>query len=171
MTRKKLLSLLLFIYLTFIIYVMFFGFDRPNFVNKNPEFRYSIIPNDIPLWFPTKLSYLWAISIGNLICFVPFGILVPMIFNFGYKKFITYFLIFIFTLEVLQTITRLGSFDTEDIIVNSIGVTIGFISYKIICKQKETPKKIFYGVISIFVLTFLSILFAEIFNKIVDILF
>lgn len=103
MSRKRytLLVTLLIIYTIIIIYFMFFGFGRPQINNTIQEYRFSIIPTRIPLWYPKKLSLLWFFSLGNLLAFVPFGILIPMIFNIRYLKFIFIFLISITTLEIL----------------------------------------------------------------------
>ena len=169
MSRKRytLLVTLLIIYTIIIIYFMFFGFGRPQINNTIQEYRFSIIPTRIPLWYPKKLSLLWFFSLGNLLAFVPFGILIPMIFNIRYLKFIFIFLISITTLEILQMITYLGSFDAEDIIINSIGASIGFFSNKISDTFKLISQKILSTSLLILILTFAMIIFAEIFNKFV----
>lgn len=163
--RKKLLVALLIIYTIAIIYFMFFGFNRPNISNNIQEYRFSIIPTRIPLWYPKKLSFLWIFSLGNLLAFVPFGILIPMIFDIKYHKFIFIFLISILSLEIIQMVTYLGSFDTEDIIINSIGATIGFFSYKISNNFKLVSQKIISTLFFILILSFAMISFAEVFNK------
>lgn len=164
--RKSILVALLIIYTIAIIYFMFFGFGRQHRIETSfTEYRYSITPTSIPLWLPKKLSFLWLFSLGNLIAFVPFGILIPMIFDIKYPKFIFTFLLLILLSEVLQMVTYRGSFDIEDIIVNSIGATIGFISYKVSNKFKSESSKRVSTLISIFVLSFAMIIFAEIFNK------
>ena len=124
LTNKKIKQTLLVIYIIAILYFMFFGFSRPQFSITHQEYRFSIVPTGIPLWFPKHLSFdllkLWIFSLGNLLAFVPFGILIPMIFGTKYLKFIFIFVISIISLEILQMITYLGSFDIEDIIINSI---------------------------------------------------
>lgn len=163
--RRNLLLTLLIIYTIGIIYLMFFGIGRPHLNNNIQEYRYAIIPTGIPLWFPKRLSFLWIFSLGNLLGFVPFGILVPMIFDIKFYRFIFIFVISIFSLEILQMVTYLGSFDTTDIIINSIGATIGFLSYKIGNKFRLVYQKIISTIILIFVFSFIMTIFAEIFNK------
>lgn len=60
-------------------------------------------------------------------------------------------------------IIYLGSFDTEDILINSIGATIGFFSYKISNNFKLVSQRIISTLFLI--LSFTMISFAEIFNK------
>ncbi|MFW2488604.1 VanZ family protein [Clostridium chromiireducens] len=169
LSTKRIKVTLLIVYTITIIYFMFLGFSRAQTSNTLQEYRFSIIPTGIPLWYPKHLSpdilKLWVFSLGNLLAFVPFGILIPMIFSTKYYKFIFIFLISILSLEILQMITYLGSFDIEDIIVNSIGATIGFFSYKIGNKSKLVSKKIISTVILILILSFITIVFADIFNK------
>ncbi|WP_051475754.1 VanZ family protein [Bacillus sp. J37] len=135
--KKMFIYLFLVIYLAMLVYFMFFGFGRPHNIEIR-EYRYSLIPTSIPLWLPKHFTFdillLWIFAIGNLLAFVPFGILVPMVFEKRIKtyfKFIVIFVCFILCLEIVQMVTYLGSFDTTDILVNSMGATIGFISYKV----------------------------------------
>lgn len=163
--RHNLFILLLIIYTICIIYFMFFGFGRPQIVDTVHEYRYSIIPTRIPLWYPRKISLLWLFSLGNLLAFVPFGILIPMIFDTKYPKFIVMFLIAIILLELLQMLTYLGSFDAEDIIVNAIGATIGYISYTFSDRFKRSSYRIMSILLLIVLLTIAMIGIAEVLNS------
>ena len=70
---------------------------------------------------------------GNIALFVPFGFLIPCL----EKKLralwkcaaVSFFVIF--AAEILQLIFKVGSFDVDDIILNLIGVIIGYAVYKI----------------------------------------
>lgn len=57
------------------------------------------------------------------------GIVFPKLLNF--KALIINFLFAIIIIESLQYFTRLGVFDIDDIILNTIGVAIGFWIYRI----------------------------------------
>lgn len=88
LSSKKIKMILMIVYTFAVIYFMFFGFGRPQISNALQEYRFSIIPTGIPLWFPKHLSLvfskLWIFSLGNLLAFVPFGIFIPMIFDIKY---------------------------------------------------------------------------------------
>lgn len=62
-------------------------------------------------------------------------------------------------------VTYLGSFDIEDIIINSIGATIGFLSYKIGNNFKSASQKIIATVALTLIFSFIMTIVAEIFNK------
>lgn len=166
--RKKFILVLLVIYTIFLIYLMFFGFGRLQLSATQRVYRFQMVPTGIPLWFPRNLQFyslkLWVFSLGNLLLFVPFGVLIPMIYNIKYRRFILGFFISITSLEILQMITYLGSFDINDIIINSIGATIGFLSYKIGNKAKSVPRRIIITVLSVIIFTVIMIVLAETFN-------
>ncbi|MEL7609389.1 MAG: VanZ family protein [Bacillota bacterium] len=169
-SSKRIKAALLVIYIVLVVYFMFFGFGRLQLDVTHQAYRFQIVPTGIPLWFPKHLQSdilkLWIFSLGNLLVFVPFGILIPMIFiRIKYLKFLLVFLIAIILLEILQMITYLGSFDINDIIVNSIGATIGFLSYKMGNKAKSVPKKIIGTALLVLAFAFIMIAFAEVFNK------
>ena len=73
---------------------------------------------------------------GNIVIFIPFGILLPM----GYGKMRKFYrtllvgLLYIFFIELIQFVCMLGAFDVDDIILNSLGVFMGFIIYRIVSK-------------------------------------
>ncbi|MDQ0887875.1 glycopeptide antibiotics resistance protein [Paenibacillus sp. V4I9] len=68
---------------------------------------------------------------GNLLMLSPLGVILPVMFEKFRKayKFITFILIFNLSIEIFQIVTTLGSFDIDDIILNSTGalITYGFI--------------------------------------------
>lgn len=170
-SKKRYLSILLSVYLVILLYFMFFGFGRPHLVGIQ-EYRYSLIPLRIPLWIPNHFSIdiikIWIFALGNLLAFVPFGILVPILFKNRFKtyfKFITLFVSFILCLEIVQLLTYLGSFDIEDVIVNTMGATIGFCSYKISERMSTLKKYLVSMGVSIVGLTLLIFFIAWIFNN------
>ncbi len=169
LSSKKILITLLIAHTIIIIYYMFFGFGRAQVGSDLEGYRYSIIPTGIPLWYPKVLSFdtlkRWVFSLGNLLAFVPFGILIPLIFGIKYFKFIFIFLISIFSLEILQMVTYLGSFDIEDIMINVVGASIGFSSYKMGNKSKLLSHRIIYTAFLILIFTIIMILFAELVNS------
>ena len=78
--------------------------------------------------------------VGNIVVFVPFGILLPM----GYEKMrkchrtLLTGVLYILFVELIQFFCMLGAFDMDDIILNSLGVLCGFIVFGIICKVRGT---------------------------------
>lgn len=71
---------------------------------------------------------------GNVLMFVPLGFFVPALWQKMDKIYwhIPAMLGTIVAIELLQLITRLGSCDVDDLILNLVGTTLGFALWKII---------------------------------------
>ncbi len=132
----------LLIYLLILIYWMFFGFSR----TQTAPLSYNIVPFDtIKNYFTYFHHYpfrIWVINIiGNIAVFIPFGILIPL-WNKRYVNpilFLFMFVLGITILELLQISFRRGSFDVDDIILNTIGAFIGFIFIKLSNHKRANP--------------------------------
>lgn len=69
--------------------------------------------------------------VGNVVAFVPFGIFLPVFSARCRKVWFTVFYSFELSLlvELLQLVTKVGSFDVDDLILNTIGGLAGFLIY------------------------------------------
>ena len=70
---------------------------------------------------------------GNLFLFIPAGWLFPRLWE-KMRNFFRFFALcigLIFFVEVIQLFTLLGSFDIDDLILNLLGMTMGFLIYAI----------------------------------------
>ena len=127
---KKLYKILIPFYTLFLLYLMFFGFGRSQYDINIVRF----IPMFSTVGF-VKQTILWKTIIinifGNILIFVPFGflgIVFPKLNQFW--SLILDFLFAIIILESFQYFTRLGVFDIDDVILNTVGVAIGFWIYR-----------------------------------------
>ena len=74
--------------------------------------------------------------VGNLLMFVPFGLLLPDLFG-GFRPFHRFFLKclgLICLVEAIQVVTLVGVMDVDDLILNMAGFSIGYGLYKILTK-------------------------------------
>ncbi|TDY05470.1 UNVERIFIED_CONTAM: glycopeptide antibiotics resistance protein [Lysinibacillus xylanilyticus] len=114
--------------------------DVINTIQSNMERRdqWGLSANLVP--FRTIETYISDLSFsiafmnifGNIIPFIPMGFLIPMAFPSQrniIKTMISCFLL-ILSVEILQLILFLGSFDIDDIILNQLSCFIGFILFK-----------------------------------------
>lgn len=72
--------------------------------------------------------------IGNTFMMFPLGVFLPCFWK-KQKKFGVFVLtcfLSILCVEILQVLTLLGSFDVDDLILNMIGCSIGFLSYHLL---------------------------------------
>ena len=70
---------------------------------------------------------------GNIVVFVPFGILLPYVFEKGRKFWVMLLNAFILVLgiEVFQLFSAFGAFDVDDILLNCLGAVLGYIIFLI----------------------------------------
>lgn len=71
---------------------------------------------------------------GNIFAFSPFGFFLPML-NKSYRKFyiITVLsILFSLIIETVQLLLKVGVFDVDDILMNSIGGILGYLAFRIL---------------------------------------
>jgi glycopeptide antibiotics resistance protein len=125
---RRVIAGLLLIYTAFLSYWMFFGFGR----STQSAYSYNLVPfSTIERFLYSKnIRYHLLINIfGNIAVFIPFGILLPLCFK---KPFIIILLVFlagVLCVETLQLVFRRGTFDVDDIILNTVGFLLGWLCY------------------------------------------
>ena len=98
--------------------------------------------NFIP--FTTIVPYLlghkgWIIAginlAGNIVPFVPVGFLAPFVYRkMTWKKSLALALVSGLFIEGMEVVFRVGTFDIDDVILNALGVMIGYGVFKIFAK-------------------------------------
>lgn len=136
--RQKLGWVLFILYLCFLAYFMFFSesFGR---MEANRGYQYNLAPfKEISRYFRyynTIGPLLFLINIiGNVAAFLPFGFFLPIISRRSKKWYNTVMLGlgFSLTLETLQLIFKVGSFDVDDMLLNTLGAALGYLTYRFI---------------------------------------
>ena len=65
--------------------------------------------------------------IGNIIPFMPIGLLAPFVFrSISWQKALVLGIVTGLTFEVMEVVFRVGIFDVDDVILNASGVTLGY---------------------------------------------
>lgn len=145
--RKKIVFVLFAIYLVFLIKVILFKYPLPMIKTILKDFKLSSLRfriehgNFMP--FKSIFEYLFnskniRISVknllGNIIAFMPFSFLMPLLTNriSKFKAIIISSFILSLSFECIQLLTGLGEFDVDDIILNVLGAVFGYLFYKII---------------------------------------
>lgn len=80
---------------------------------------------------------------GNIVLFVPLGIWIPWLFR-RCRSFLTFtstVVLLLLGVEVIQLITRVGSFDVDDIILNTVGAWIGYAGFKLFLFSPRKTRK------------------------------
>lgn len=68
---------------------------------------------------------------GNVVSFIPFGLFLPLLAHrcrrFGYVTMLSFD--FSLMVELIQLISKVGSFDVDDLLLNTIGGALGYICF------------------------------------------
>lgn len=141
--KKEIISCcLFFVYLGVLFYFLFFAkmFGRDVVLD---DYRYNLtLFHEIRRYIRNVGTIgleIFAINLlGNIVVFMPFGIFVPLLAE--KKRGIIFTTIvtalFSFVIETIQLVTKHGSFDVDDIVLNTLGGMLGFLLYALWNKVK-----------------------------------
>lgn len=137
--KREILMLIFFMFLIGLLsQALFSEFDfiLNNGINLDIN-RINIVPFRVfaqtyrMVFINKDVSYFIINFLGNIIMFIPVGLLVPIIWKIKDRKVIlTGFLISLF-IEITQILLPRGT-DIDDLILNTFGTILGLILYKII---------------------------------------
>lgn len=149
MPKRLVPSILLIIY-SFILVKMMILRDIPvikighmifNFGGPDANGQANFIP------FLTIFSYLFGNKgllivgvnlIGNIVLLIPFGFLLSFVIkNITWKKSLAIAVVICLAIETTQVILHTGIFDIDDVLLNGLGVMIGYWVYKALSKSRK----------------------------------
>lgn len=122
------------LYVLLLIYLLFFGFYRQSVTVQD----YNLIPFKTIRMYITHASkfnsgILFNNLAGNVLAFMPLGFFLPLICKKNYtriKILLTSFTVSLLV-ECIQLYFRIGGFDVDDILLNTIGGLGGFLILKL----------------------------------------
>ena len=124
------------IYLILLIYFLFFAESYGR--GAAEEYRYNLVPfREIQryLLYPHILGTYAVLTnlVGNVAGFLPFGAILPVLKRNMRSFWKVLLLSFEFSavIEVTQLLTRVGSFDVDDIILNTAGGGLGYLIFAV----------------------------------------
>lgn len=136
-SRKRMCAILLFLlYFVILFYFLFFS-EKMGRTFSEREYHYNLIPlheikRFIKYYEVIGIDAVILNIIGNVAAFMPFGFFLP-VFSERCRQFLNtvfYSCELSLLVELIQLITKVGSFDVDDIILNTIGGAAGFWVFK-----------------------------------------
>lgn len=137
-TKRKIriTGLILFIcYLLGLTYFLFFA-ESYGRTGVNREYSYNLVPflEIKRFWLNREVIGNFAVFInlaGNVLAFVPFGFFLPMLNRHTRGLFRMGLFTFEFSLlvETIQLVSKVGSFDVDDLILNTLGGILGYLIF------------------------------------------
>ncbi|WP_426452758.1 VanZ family protein [Paenibacillus sp. S-38] len=121
------------VFVYFLVLVKFLILDRITYSGIGARL-FNVYPfHSIKQYILNRDSYnfnTWAMNLfGNLFMLFPYGVLLPMLFKQMRRafRFLVSLIGFNLFIEVFQYLTMLGSFDVDDMILNSTGAVAGYL--------------------------------------------
>lgn len=139
MIKRKIIRVIsricFFLYMIILVYFLFLsdGFGR---TSGYREYRYNLVPfREIVRFIKYRENLnivLVAVNLqGNVLAFMPFGALIRWVINRKVRWYqaMEYTFLFSFCVELVQLVTKVGVFDVDDLILNTMGGLFGFFVY------------------------------------------
>jgi|SRR5690625_3262667 len=143
---KRHVILLFLLYISILIFVTFVGVTTSfpeRFYANYAEVSHNFIPFNTIRNYLINFQYYnlnnWIYNtFGNILLFMPMGIILPILFT-RIKGFflIKVILFFSLAIETTQYVTRLGVFDVDDIILNTLGGYLGYFIFVLFQNTKH----------------------------------
>lgn len=136
------------VYMVALVYFLFFSEQ----MGRIPcgEYKYSLVPfREIKRYLIYRREIgLFNVVLnlaGNVICFVPFGLMLPIMSSRqrGVCKITILTFLTSLLIELIQLVSKVGSCDVDDIILNTLGGFLGYLLFAF-CHwvyHKKNPSK------------------------------
>ena len=140
-TKKKIKTagaVLFVLYILALIYFLFFADRYGQMAFAQREYHYNLVlfTEIRRFWnYREQLGFLEVAAnlLGNVVGFMPFGMILPLICRNARGFFFITFSGFTLSLcvEVTQLMTKLGSFDVDDLLMNTLGAAAGYLIFAV----------------------------------------
>ena len=143
---KKTGKILFVIYVLFMIYFLLFS-DWYGRTGASEDYRYNLVLFTEIRRFCREWEILGWESVfmnlaGNVLIFVPFGFFMSWARrNPNFFAVIGYSLGFSFLVEAFQLFSKVGSFDVDDLLLNTLGGLLGYICFLIVRSGRRRHDK------------------------------
>ena len=135
--RIRVISWILFvIYIGLLVYFLFLSeeYGRTSFDQR--IYRYNLTPfQEIKrFWIYRHRVGFWVAFLnlaGNVIGFIPFGMILPVIWpkTGSFVRILLLSFEFSLCVEIIQLVWKVGSFDVDDLLLNTLGGMTGYLLF------------------------------------------
>lgn len=140
----RICSIVIFgVYIIFLTYFLFFA-ESTGRTFQGRDYNYNLVLFREIRRFIVYHRELGLMTVllnlgGNIVAFIPFGVILPVL----HRKFRSFFFMTFMTLEfsllveIIQLIFKVGSFDVDDLLLNTIGGMSGYLIFAIMNKIRR----------------------------------
>lgn len=135
---RRAARLFFIIYMILLVYFLLLsdGFGR---LEGYSQYRYNLVPFQEIIRFVKYRDYIDFLSVllnllGNVAAFMPFGALIRWVLDRKVRWYqaVGYTFLFSLSVELLQLVARVGVFDVDDLLLNTLGGLLGFFVYYVL---------------------------------------
>ena len=130
-------------YLILLSYFLFFS-EMMGRTYTGRTYHYNLIPfKEIGRFIRYRKSLgMMAVTLnlaGNVLVFVPYGMFLPLLVHRlrSFWQVVLFSFDFSLLVELLQLFLKVGSFDVDDLVLNTIGGAVGYFCYYLLQKCRE----------------------------------
>ena len=148
-TDKKHVRLLFFLYLLLVLKVIVFKYPAKQLMQIAKTWEKGVILEGLEhanfTLFKTirmYIEYAYKLNsfenlVGNIVVFIPFGLLFPLVVRKGRNFFVMLInvLLFVVGIEVFQLFSAFGAFDVDDILLNCLGAVMGYLIHLLLTRK------------------------------------
>ncbi|MBR2408699.1 MAG: VanZ family protein [Lachnospiraceae bacterium] len=132
-------------YLLLLAYLLFFSSTYGRTIEMG--YRYNLTPfleirRGLKHIETVGYRYVLVNIAGNVVAFMPFGFLLPLITERKMNTIKVFFFSLLLTIcaESLQLVSRTGAFDVDDLILNTIGGALGYWCYVLLLGRRRKKR-------------------------------
>lgn len=148
---SNILTVCFICYMILLVYFLFFSeeYGRDE-IYSTYQYNFKLFRElDRYIEYREQIGFIYFLInvVGNVVAFMPFGFLVPVMYREQRREVVYrghYFRSFLFVtmlgfsfslgVETVQLVTKVGCFDVDDLFLNTVGVILGYIIYYV-CKK------------------------------------
>ncbi len=138
---RNVLALAFIGYMVLLIYFLFFSEEYGRTI-QYVDYQYNLILfRELSRYIKYRevvgIDYFLINVVGNVVVFMPFGFFVPSLEKkrrgavLEFIKITALGFLFSLAVETVQLVTKVGCFDVDDLLLNTVGVALGYICYGI----------------------------------------
>lgn len=143
---KKAAQVLFVLYIILLFYFLFFAesFGRTD-VSADYRWNLSLFREIRRYWEYRQtigVKIFFINIVGNVLAFMPFGFFWPLLWDFKANWLATTLNTLTLSLaaEVVQLVYKIGSFDVDDLFLNTIGGFLGYLLCYLLIRRKQIRK-------------------------------
>ena len=138
--RYRYVGFLLFVlYLVLLTYFLFFAEEMGRSPDGRAEYSYNLtLFKEIRRFLVYRehlgMRAMFLNVFGNMLAFMPFGFFLPVVWRRTDRWYTVTVMSLAMSLcvETVQLVSRVGSFDVDDLLLNTVGGLLGYLAFRLV---------------------------------------